>query len=269
MNRRIATLVVVVAALVAVACVDMSAPKGALSISSLVLPSPSVVVGDTMRDSVGVAAPLRVIAFDADDKPIADVAAQFFITDSLAVGHLDKGNVVVGDKQGSLHIIGQVSGIQTLPVTLPVTVKPTVFALGAKVDTLTVPFANATDTTRTSTKTVAIPVTLKGLGDTAAVGFVVKYALTSAPATKSGSTLAAVSLVADDASRIVSGVDTTDGSGASRLLLVRSPLLADQALQSGQTTDSAVVTVSTTYKGVPVSGSPIRVVVPIKVKIGF
>jgi hypothetical protein len=265
--RRIATLLFVVGSLVGLACVDMSAPKGAASISSLVLPSPSVVVGDTMRDSLGVAAPLRVIAFDAHDTPIADLAAQFFITDSAAVGHLNKGNIVVGDKQGAIHVIGQVSGVQTLPATVPITVAPKTLAPAAKVDTLTVPFASKSDTTSKSTAIARIAVTLNGVGDTASVGFVVKYSLQSAPATVAGSTLPAVSIV-DETTRLGSVIDTTDGSGASRGLLVRSPLLADLALQGGQKIDSAVVIVSTSYKGVPVSGSPIRVVVPIKVKIG-
>jgi len=44
---------------------------------------------------------------------------------------------------------------------------------------------------------------------------------------------------------------------------VRSWLLVDQAVRAGKV-DSAVVIVTTSYKGAPVSGSPIRVVIPIK-----
>jgi hypothetical protein len=61
-------------------------------------------------------------------------------------------------------------------------------------------------------------------------------------------------------------VDTTDATGASRKLVVRSWLLADEA--EGRTkVDSAVVVVSTSYKGHPVLGSPLRLVIPIKVKL--
>ena len=259
MIRRIATLLFVVAGLLAVACIDMSAPKGPASISSLLLPSPSVVVGDTMRDSAGKAAPLRVIAYDANDVPIpAD--AQFFVVDSAPVGHMTNG-IVVGDKQGSIHIIGQVAGVQTTPVTVPVTVAPKTFALTGKVDTLKVPLISITDTTSRSVGSATIAVTLRGAGDTASLGFLVKYELAKAPATIPSSIPGI--FFSDDGTK-VSAVDTTDGGGASRKLFVRSWLLVDQAVRGGTKVDSAVVIVTTSYKGAPVSGSPIRVVIPIK-----
>ena len=89
MIRRIATSLFVVAAVVAMACIDMSAPKGRpASISSLLLPSPSVVVGDSMRDSAGKVAPLRIIAYDANNAPIPSLEVLFFVTDSAAVAHI-------------------------------------------------------------------------------------------------------------------------------------------------------------------------------------
>jgi hypothetical protein len=258
--RRISTLLFVVAGLVAVACIDMSAPKGRpASISSLLLPSPSVVVGDTMRDSAGKAAPLRVIAYDANDVPTPG-DAQFFVVDSAPVGHVANG-IVVGDKQGSIHIIGQVAGVQTTPVTVPITVAPTAFALTGKIDTLRVPSAGINDTTSRSVGFATIAVTLRGVGDTASLGFVVKYELTKAPATIASSIPGI--FFSDDGTK-VSAVDTTDGGGASRKLYVRSWLLVDQALRAGSKVDSAVVIVSASYKGAPVFGSPIRVVIPIK-----
>ena len=217
-----------------------------------------------MRDSVGVAAPLRVIAYDADNTPLPNVTAEFFITDTGAAGHLVKSNIVVGDRLGTIRIIGQVAGVQTSPATVLVTVAPTRLAQSGTIDTLTVPFV-AGDTTSASTGTTRIAVTLKGKGDTASLGFVVKYELRSAPSTLSGSALPAV-ILADDAGK-ASSADTTDGSGASRSVVVRSWLLADEALKAGLKSDSVVVLVSTSYKGVPVGGSPMRVVVPIKVKL--
>lgn len=260
MIRRISTLLFVVAGLLVVACIDMSAPKGPASISSLLLPSPSVVVGDTMRDSAGNRAPLRVIAYDANDAPIPSVATQFFVVDSGAVGHIASG-IVIGDKLGSIHIIGQVAGVQTTPVTVPITVAPTKFALTGKIDTLRVPSAGINDTTSKSVGFATIAVTLRGVGDTASLGFIVRYELTKAPATIASSIPGI--FFSDDGTK-VSAVDTTDGAGASRKLYVRSWLLADQALRAGSKVDSAVVMVSTSYKGAPVSGSPIRVVIPIK-----
>jgi hypothetical protein len=58
----------------------------------------------------------------------------------------------------------------------------------------------------------------------------------------------------------VSAVGTTDVAAAG--IIVRS-WLPTWAVR-GNCGDSAVVIVTTSYKGAPVSGSPIRVVIPIK-----
>lgn len=248
----------------------MSAPKGAASISELLLPSPSVVAGDTMRDSTGAVASLRVIAYDANNTPISGLATTFFVTDTSKLAHIANSNILVGDKQGSVHIIGQVSGVQTTAVTVPVTVAPVTFALSstpALPDTLVVPFTKSGDTTSASTATQAIAVTLKGAGDTASLGFIVKYQLVSAPATVQGSASPAV-FIGADASK-PSPADTTDASGASRSVIVKSALLSDAALQGGTKVDSVVVLISTSYKGKPVAGSPIRVKLPLKVKLAI
>ena len=263
MIRRITTSLCFVGTLVGIACVDMSAPNGAASISMLLLPSPSVVVGDTMRDSNGVAAPLRVTAYDKNDAPLPDLTAQFFITDSGAAGHLDKSNILVGDKQGLIHVVGQVSGVQTLSVAVPITVAPKIFASSTKPDTLSVPLLKAGDTTSASSASAAVTSTLKGVGDTASLGFVVKYELKSSPAAVPGNVPAV--FLADDAGK-AARTDTTDASGASRKLVVRAGLLANPP--TGTKPDSAVVTMSVSYKGKPVAGSPLRVVIPIKVRLG-
>lgn len=268
MIRRIVTPLITIAALTALACVDMSAPKGAASISQLLLPSPSVVVGDTMRDSTGAVASLRVIAYDANDAPIAGLPTTFFITDTSKLAHIASSNMLVGDKQGSVHIIGQVSGVQTNPATVPVTVAPTTFALSTTLalpDTFVVPFTGGNDTTSSSTGTQAIAVTLKGVGDTASLMFIVKYQLAYAPATKQSSSSAAVFLADDNGKPSL--VDTTDVSGASRRVVVKSALLADAAVQGGTKSDSVVVLVMASYKGKPVNGSPIRVKLPLKGKL--
>jgi len=266
--RRIALPLVTIAAVTALACVDMSAPDGAASISALLLPSPSVVVGDTMRDSTGAVAPLHVTAYDANSSPIDGLATLFFITDSAKIAHLANSSFLVGDKQGTAHVIGQVTGVQTLPALVHVTLAPTAFALAPTPlpDTLVVDLKGLTDTTAASTKTQAIAVTLKGAGDTATVGFIVKFELVSAPATTAGSATPAV-FISGDAGK-ASLVDTTDATGASRNVVVKSALLADDALKSGAKSDSVVVLVSTFYKGKPVSGSPIRVKLPLKIKPG-
>jgi hypothetical protein len=253
---------VLVAIAAGVACIDMSAPKGPASISALQLPSPSVVVGDTMRDSNGVAAPLKVVAFDANGNRIGEVAADFFITDSGHIAHIG-GSTLVGDQLGTVHVIGQIGALQTPAAAIPVTVAPTKIApLNASLDTLTVPI---TGDSATSMAGAVLSVTLHGANDSTAQGFIVKYAIVYAPLTKAAVTTPAVYL-ADDLGNIAS-VDTSDASGASRKLVINSLFLADDALTAGTGTkiDSAVVNASAYYRGVLVPDSPVRFVVPFKV----
>jgi hypothetical protein len=240
----------------------MSAPSGAASISALLLPSPSVVVGDTMRDSVGAVASLRVVAYDANNTPIPGLPTLFFLKDTSHFAHITNSTFLVGDKLGLVQLVGQVSGVQTVPVTVPVTLAPKTFALAPSPvlpDTFFVPLTKPGDTTSASTGTQAIAVTLKAAGDTASLGFVVKYQLISAPATAPGSKTPAVFIAADAGKE--SPVDTTDASGASRSIIVKTGLLADATK-----VDSVVVLISTSYKGKPVAGSPIRVKLPVKLK---
>ena len=263
MISRIATTVATLGAVIGIACVDMSAPKGPASISVLQLPSPSVVIGDVMRDSTGAPAKLGVIAYDANGTPIADIVPQFFITDTAPVAHFDASGTLVGDKAGTVRIIGQVSSLQTPPVSVPVTAAPTKIArAGTTTDTIRAPLA--VDTLQRGKSAAAVLVT--GADAAGSQGFIVRYTLQYAPAKLDTSKAAAVFL-ADDSGK-PSTADTTDGSGrASRDVVVIGRLLADQALKSGQRIDSAVVVAQTSYKGALVSGSPVQLVFPIKVTI--
>lgn len=255
--HRFAALLVAVIVAFGVACIDMAPPPGAASISVLLLPSPSVVVGDMMRDSLGNPAPLTVAAFDGNNQRLTDIAPLFFISDTSHTAHLQGGNVLVGDKLGSVQLIGQVGVLQTPPVSVPVTVAPKKFAVRLPLpDTLR--FHIGPDSA-SSIDTVSLGVTLVGGPDSAVQSFVVKYTLGHRPDSKPGSTAV---YLADDLGHIASA-DTTDGSGvASRRLVVNSFFLTAQAQASA--IDSAVVVVTASYKGVPVP-SPIRFVVPIRV----
>jgi hypothetical protein len=259
--RRRATIVGLFGAALATACLDMSAPKGPASISVLQLPSPSVVVGDVMRDSNGAPAMLSIIAYDADGNPISGITPQFVITDSIKFAHFDANGLLTGDSVGAVHVLGQIGNLQTPVATVPVTVAPTSIQAVPAVDTFRVPFTN--DTTPATTPIGAV---ISGANGTFAQGFVVHFALTYAPATKVGKS-PAVSLRDGDT---LSTVAVTDVSGhASRSLAVIVPFLADAAFAAGQKTDSAVIEMTASYKGSPIPGSPIRVVVPIVVKLSI
>lgn len=265
MIPRTATILVVIGAIIGVACVDMSAPSGPASISPLQLPSPSVVVGDVMRDSLGAPAKLDVIAYDANGGRLSGVSPQFFVTDSGAPATVDLSGTVTGTKLGTVHVVGQIGTLQTLPAAIPVTVAPTLIApTSTTADTIIAPLS--VDTTQRGTAAAAVTVT--GVGATApvgAAGFIVKYTLLHAPATSASSKSPAVFLADDQGNP--STVDTTDAAGhASRNVIVVTAFLGDTNLLKGKV-DSAVVTAQTSYKGVLVSPSPLRIVIPIVVRL--
>lgn len=107
-----------------VSCREVQSPEeGILSLSPVRLPSPGLVQGDTMRDSTGLVAPLRVVAYGVAGDTLHNVVATFVALDTGA--HLD-GALLIGDKAGTtVRVIGSVAAIQTQPtLPVPVTLSP-------------------------------------------------------------------------------------------------------------------------------------------------
>jgi len=248
--RRVLSALVVGAVIVGLACVDMSAPPGPASISNLRLPSPSVVVGDTMRDSLGQVAPLAIIAFNSANDTIAAAGAQFFITDTVKAAHLAAGTKLVGDKIGSTVVLGQIGKLQTATINVPVTFKPDHMVKTSKDTTL---LAIGGDSTKNGTSTLSLRVL--SAEDSGSVGIVVSYTVVYAPA--SVPNRAAV-VVQDNSGHIATADTTTPGGNSSRRLVVTPFFFAGQI-------DSAVVEARASYKGVPLTNSPITFIIPIKV----
>jgi hypothetical protein len=249
------------AAIVAVACIDMSAPKGPASISVLLLPSPSVVAGDIMRDSNGAPAPITMAAYDAGGSPIAGLTSQFFITDSIRYAHVNSTNELVGDSVGTVHVVGQIGSLQTAVTAIPVTSAPDTLFIQSKPDTLVAPVGVDS---ASSVGTAQLGVTLHSATQAPVAGFLVKYELVRAPAALPSATSPAVYIVGDDGKPSVT--DTTDASGSAiRRLVVYTRALGDEQLLLGNKVDTAVVTARTWYKGVQVNGSPATFIVLIRV----
>jgi hypothetical protein len=255
--KRSALVVTLLCGIAALACVDMSAPKGPASISLLQLPALYIVHGDVMRDTNGTPAGPSIIAYDSHGTPLSGQDAQFFFTDSLHIAEFLTNGQIKGDTTGLAHLIGQIGGLQTPPVTISVTVAP---------DSMKKPIADTTlnvvpgADSASSIGSVALGVNIVGVGDTAVQGVIVTYTLTPHSTTK---TYPAMFLT--DESGLVSLVDTTDASGnASRTLRVIAVAL-DQDVITGARADSALVTATAKYKGAPLIGAPITFKIPVKV----
>jgi hypothetical protein len=249
---------VIVACIVAVACVDLSAPGGPASISQLLLPSTFVVRGDVMRDSAGAPALAKIIAFTQKGDSSVAAGASFFITDSIIRAHFGTDGLIVGDSFGIAHVVGQFGNVQTPVFALPVTVAPTTMTntLTPANDTLKLFVGSDSATTRGE-----IPLTVRvtgGVGaDTTVQGVWVRFTIDSAPQGRAGAFF-----LLDDQKNL-SSLDTTDASGvAGRTLVGLSAFLADSSLRVGKTTDSVVVRATTVYKGKQILS---RIVIPLKV----
>ena len=267
MIRRKGTILLVLLATLVVACVDLSAPKGPASISVLQLPSPFVVRGDVMRDSTGAPARIQVLAYDGDGNVMPDVQAQLFILDSAPPAHFDADGFLFGDRLGTVNVMGQIGNLQT-PVTNPpiaITVQPTTIKQGTAIDTIRAPFGKDSASSRSTTP---ISVVVTGVGDTAVYRVVVHFKLTRTLESSSSSQPAAY--IGDGQGKPLS-TDTTDASGKTTraFVIVLTRNLADQALQAGQKVDSVIVEASASYKGVPLAGSPVRLVYPVRVVPAF
>jgi len=257
-TRRHATILILVFAALGVACLDLSAPIGPASISTIQLPAKFVVRGDTMRDSAGTPAPPVINQFNAKGQLIGGDAPQFFILDSAPAAHFDPTTgVLVGDHLGTVNFIGQIRGLQTPTVSVVVTVQPTVIDRGTgALDTIKAPL---TQDTTVAPGSSPIPILARGAGDTAVQGVVVHYVITRTLA--SNNAKPAVYITSGPGGPLTT-TDTTilDGSATKDRLNVRASFLADVAIATGQKVDSVIVQATASYKGTPLAGSPVTFV---------
>jgi hypothetical protein len=102
-------------------------PDGVAYISGVVSPSLAVAAGDTLRDSTGRVAPLRVDAFDRDGKLLSGIAVRFLVT-SLDTGvRIDDAThrLVASDSVRPVRLLGQViDRLQTPEFTVQVVPQP-------------------------------------------------------------------------------------------------------------------------------------------------
>lgn len=236
-------------ALLVLACVDI--PTGANSVLSFEfepLPSPAVVLGDTLRDSLGVAQPIPYRAFNYSGEEVADASVRFSaLGRGIRVDSI-KGFVIGDSVQPQAKIVARLEDF-TSTLSIAVTLRPDT-AIGANVrDSVAY---SLTDTLNVSPavgiKLIHGPVA----GDSAVATYVVSFRIVSQ------SDPALARLVADN--NRPSPVDTTDASGvASRRIRIDVTKLSNPV-------DSVIVEALARYRGAPVRGTPARLVVRLKPK---
>jgi hypothetical protein len=240
-----------VASAIVLACTEI--PTGAddvLSFQLNALPSPSVVVGDTLRDSTGVVAPLTVTAFNYENDEVENVTARFRATDARVRVDSVTG-VVIGDSVSTTpsRVLATFENF-TAFLNIPVTLRPDTIVAANDRDSLAY---SLTDTASNLSNPLGVRV-LHGLTttDSAVQFYRVAFEVVSPADT------ALARLVND--SRVRSSVDTTgsDGIATRRLRIDVSRLTSAQ--------DSVIVRAHVRYRGQHVRGSPMRLVLKLKPK---
>lgn len=267
MRRAVAVAATAFVALgAALACGDVpTLPGGVAFITPVLLPSPTIAFGDTMRDSLGVAAPLRVYAVGRDSTDtIAGVTVRFILTSPRAGATIDeRGYLVAPESLAALRLVAQVTDgtpgsalrLQTPEVTIEVVPRADSIARsGAVIDTAqALPIAP---------RALSVTVTGVGPGGTrgAVGGIRVRYRISQVyPAgigaagryyllAEGGSVLRPDSTIA---------LDTTGSNGVASRSFV-----GVRATDGGADADSVLVTAAAlSQRGTPLRGSPARFVI--------
>jgi hypothetical protein len=240
--------VVAVPSIIALACNDISGNADSiLSLQFDTLASPSVVVGDTLRDTTGKVVLPTVHAFNYKGGEITSAKIYFQSPDSGVTVDSATG-VIVGDSLRStpariIATVGKLQAIQRINLTL----RPDTIVPSNAVDTI---FFSLLDSTRDTSEVMKVTL-LHGLttSDSVVSNYIVSFAIVS----QSNPNLA--DLVTEGGK--LSRVDTTDGSGiAGRKILVHPVNLG-----SATAVDSVIVQATAKYRGQLVAGSPVRLVV--------
>ena len=239
------------------ACTDVgTAPNAIVGLAFDTLPYPSVVAGDTMRDSLGVASPLHALAYNGSGALIANPALQYLALDTGvdidAQGYL----VATTRTSGSVRVVAAARALQSLVKSVVVTRAPSLLSVsGSATDTLFYVVPDAATN-------VSPALTVKLTRDSADVALGVPGFLVSWQVSFQGAARAKDDTLASlwDEARHTSVLDTTSSDGsASRTLRIWTNKLPTAA-------DSFIVLATTRYRGSPVAGSPRRFVIHFRPK---
>jgi hypothetical protein len=251
-----ARLLTLAAAVAALSCGDVpTLEQGIAYYTPVQLPLPTVAAGDTLRDSLGHVAPLRVLAFDRDSQEIAGVTVTFVPTALPANVTIDANGILVAeDTLRSVQLVGRIGDrFQTSIATLQIVPEPTALSRGDDA---------AADSTYPLPAIRPLPVTVTGTFQgvsTPVNGIIVRYRIDS---------LRPAGLDLGNAILIVSGggpqrpdstaaVDTTKTAGnATRTVVV----------SAGSAVERVFVSASARRlrDGQPLVGSPAQFVVVIR-----
>ncbi|HEX4469160.1 MAG TPA: hypothetical protein VH080_06480, partial [Gemmatimonadaceae bacterium] len=193
MRRASGVLATMVALWAATSCLDITSNVPQIgAITPVILPSPSVVVGDVSRDTGGNVAPLQVAVLDTKGDTLHDVTVAFYAVDSTggltvdSLTGLAHGNAL-SPSAAVVASVRQTNGvggfIQTPTIAFPVVPKPVNAIRGPETTFVFNPFAS--DTLSPGLLSPPLTVTVRA-ADTVVQKYVVEYRIAYAPPMKPG-----------------------------------------------------------------------------------
>jgi hypothetical protein len=229
----------------AIGCTEISSSSTAvLSIQFDSLASPSVVVGDTLRDTTGAVARPVVHVFNFKGNEIIPAPVYFLSPDSGITVDSATGIVVADSLLSTPARIVATAGTLQAVQKVDVTLSPDLIQAVNALDSLQY---SLLDTTVNVSPQLQVKLT-HGIApdDSAVKSWIVSFAIVAQSNPQLGQ-------LVNDAGQ-ASVVDTTDASGiAGRKIRVHPLFLTSQV-------DSIVVNATAKYRGVQVNGSPVRLV---------
>jgi len=263
--KRILLCSGITVAVAVAACADVgTGPEVPAAIELAPFPFPSVVVGDTLRDSLGTVAPIRGIVRNSAGDIIADarptyVYADFTKDSALRVDSLT-GIVTARAAVAAGRIAARIGSSLQVIRPLIATVRPDTIVPGTPPSALIVSLLPDTGRTRAQGNTtgdIGIQVqNRQGAAPVGVNGWLVSFRLVK-PANPTNDTTRGAFLVADQLNPSV--LDTTDADGgASRRVRIR-PALFPVAQGTARVTDTVVIEATVRYRGQLVRGAPVRV----------
>jgi hypothetical protein len=240
-------IILAVSAAFLLACTEISSNKNdVLSVRFDTLAAPSVVVGDTLRDTLGVISLAHATAFNYQNDSILSATIRFRALDrGVTVDSLN--GLIIGDslRATAVRIIASVGPVQAQQL-LATTLRPdTIFNPATLPDSIV---ESLLDTTKNISVGSGVKLSHRAAVDSPVPAYIVSFAITF-PLNN-----ASVELVND--AGLASHVDTTSSDGtASRRIRLH--------LGTATPPDSVVLAATAKYRGSKVKGSPVRLVVRI------
>jgi hypothetical protein len=237
--------------LATLACGDVSGSStSVLSIQFDSLAAPSVVVGDTLRDTTGAVILPKVHAFNFKGDEILLPPVRFVSPDSGVVVDSLTG-IVFADSLRSTpaRIVASVGGLQAIQ-KIDVTLRPDSLAAVNGLDSLSY---SLFDTTLNVSPMLTVKLT-HGVppNDSAVKSYIVSFAIVSQSDPQLGQ-------IVNDAGK-PAVVDTTDVNGIAGRAIRLHPLF----LASATAVDTIKVEATAKYRGSQVKGSPVRLILIVK-----